>query len=172
MKKINVLLILLATITINLSAQEAPTSGKKILDVKESHEGEYMQKVTKGDLSTNVVNALKKRLPKKLKKYGFEDITITEVGKVLTPVSTATKMSKSVGGNKGAGDAQLQEAETSSEIKTAVDKKYKENVDNDWKFQVNFIDNTTKKEFKVRLSLSYNPQYIIKESELIVDLRG
>ncbi len=165
------LLLSLALITV-VNAQEAPTSGKKVLDVKESYEGEYMQNVTKGDLSTPVMNALKKRVPKKLKKYGFEEIKIIKIGKVKSPISVATKMSDAVGGNRGAGKAQLQTAKTTSQIEAAVDKMYAEDVDNDWKLQVNFIDVKTQKEYRVRLNLmSYNPKYIIKESDVIIDLR-
>ncbi|WP_298326211.1 hypothetical protein [uncultured Dokdonia sp.] len=172
MKRVYQCLILSLAVFAFANAQEAPRSGKKVLDVKESYEGEYMQNVTKGDLSTAVVNALEKRVPKKLQKYGFEKIEITKIGKVKTPTSTTRKMSDAVGGNRGAGKAQLEVAKTSKQIETAVDKIYAENVDNDWKLQVNFIDLKTQKEFRVRLSImSYNPKYIIKESDLVKDLR-
>ncbi|MBL4745872.1 MAG: hypothetical protein JKY08_05850 [Flavobacteriaceae bacterium] len=160
-------------LTFNLIAQTAP-KGKKTLDVKENYAGEYTQEVTTGGLATVVVNALKKRVPKKLKKYGFEDITILKVGKVKVPTSLATKMSKAVGGNKAVGEAQLVLANTSSEIKRAVDKIYETETetDIDWKFQVNFIDNQTGKEFRIRLSsMSYAPKYIIRESTTEVNLR-
>lgn len=158
-------------LTFNLIAQTAP-KGKKTLEVKENYEGEYMQEVTKGDLSKVVIDAMTNRVPKKLKKYGFEDITILKIGKVKTPISLATKMSNSVGGNKGAGKAQLELAKTSGEIERAVDKMYTEETDIDWKFQVNFTDNKTGKEFRVRLStMSYAPKYIIKESATEVNLR-
>ncbi|MCG8763509.1 hypothetical protein G1K46_12360 [Tenacibaculum finnmarkense] len=163
--------IVILFLTFNLIAQVAP-KGKKTLEVKEKYEGEYTQKVTKGDLSNVVIKALEKRVPKKLKKYGFENITILKIGKVKTPVSLATKMSNTVGGNRGAGEAQLELAKTSGEIKQAVDKMYAKNSDIDWKFQVNFTDNKTGKEFRVRLStMSYKPKYIIKESAIEVNLR-
>ncbi len=170
MKKIITLLSVFLLANINYS-QVAPTSGKKTLEVKETYKGEYMQKVTNGGLSSVVISAMKKRIPKKLKKYGFNDITITEVGKVNTPVSKATKMSNLAGGNEGAGKAQLQVAKTSNQINAAVDRIYTEESDNDWKFQVNFIDNETKEEFKVRLNMSYNPKYIIKKTDTIINLR-
>ena len=131
-----------------------------------------MQEVTNGDLSKVVINAMKKRVPNKLKKYGFEDVTILKIGKVKTPISLATKMSDAVGGNKGVGKAQLELAKTPGEIERAVDKMYTEDTDIDWKFQVNFNDNKTGKEFRVRLSgMSYAPKYIIKESTTEVNLR-
>ena len=158
-------------LTFNLIAQTAP-KGKKSLKVKENYEGEYMQKVTQGELSKVVIDALTNRVPKKLKKYGFEDITIIEIGQVKTPTSFATKMSNAAGGNRAAGKAQLEFAETQGEIERAVDKMNEKDTDIDWKFQVNFTDNKTGKEFKIRLStMSYAPKYIIKESTTDVNLR-
>lgn len=172
MRKIYACGLLLLTSIIYVNAQEAPTTGKKVLEVKEIYEGEYMQKVTKGDLSNTVINALKKRVPSKLKKYGFEDIKIIEIGKVKTPVSLASKMSNAAGGNEAVGKSQLELAKTSTEINSAVNKIHEEDYDIDWKFQVNFIDINTNKEYKVRLNqISYNPKYIIKENKIIIDLR-
>jgi len=169
MKKLKTLIILLG-LSFNVIAQVAPI-GKKTLKVKESYEGEYMQKMIDHP-SGALENHMRKSIPKKLKKYGFNDITIIELGMVRVPVSTATKMSKAVGGNKGAGKAQLKLAKTHSEIERAVDKMYEKDVDNDWKFQVNFIDNNTKEEYRVRLSMmSKAPKYIIKRSDKIVNLR-
>ncbi len=163
--------IVVLFLTFNLLAQVAP-KGEKTLEVKEKYDGEYTQEVTKGGLSSVVLKALKKRVPKKLKKYGFESITILKIGKVKTPVSLATKMSNAVGGNRSVGEAQLELAKTSGEIKRAVDKMYTEDSDIDWKFQVNFTDNKTGKEFRVRLSsMSYKPKYIIKESAVEINFR-
>lgn len=163
--------IIALILSFNLIAQTAP-KGKKTLEVKENYVGEYTQEVSTEDLSNVVITALEKRVPKKLKKYGFESITILKIGKVKTPVSLATKMSNTVGGNKGAGKAELDLARSSGEIERAVDKMYTEDSDIDWKFQVNFTDNITGKKFKVRLStMSYNPKYIIKESTVAVNLR-
>ena len=81
-------------------------------------------------------------------------------------------MSNAVGGNKGAGKAQLRLAKTSREMERALDKINSVNADIDWKFQVNFNDNKTGKEFRVRLSrMFYAPKYIIKESTTVVNLR-
>ena len=141
--------------------QIAP-SGKKTLSVEEKFPGEYSQEVSKNGLSSNVIEAMKSRLPKKLEKYGFTDITISEVGQVPVPESLATKMGN-IAGNSG--EAQLEVAQTTGEIQRAVDKMYEEPADIDWKFQVNFIDNVSGNMFKLRLNLSYNPQYIIRESK-------
>ena len=40
---------------------------------------------------------------------------------------------------------------------------YEEEPDIDWKFQVNFTDNATGNDFKVRLSMTYAPKYILKK---------
>ncbi|GFD83819.1 hypothetical protein KUL118_66810 [Tenacibaculum sp. KUL118] len=171
MKKIKVvMLVVVLLLSFNVNAQKAPV-GKKTLEVKESYKGEYMQNVTSGDLSNAVLKAMKKRVPKKLKKYGFENITITEIGKVLKPVSITSKMGAIVGGNKELGRAQLEVAKTKGQIESAVDKMYSKDVDNDWKFQVNLIDNKTNKIYKIRLSLGYNPKYIIKESKELINFR-
>jgi hypothetical protein len=155
-----------------LNAQVAPTTGEKILEVKETYLGEYLQSIDTTSFSPAVVNAIKERVPKKLIKYGFTDIKVLKVGKVKAPISTATKMSNFVGGNKGVGSAMLSQATTYSEMVRAVDKMYEQDTDGDWKMQVIFLDNLTGKEFKVKIAMmSYAPQYIIKESDLVKDLR-
>ena len=81
-------------------------------------------------------------------------------------------MSNAAGGNEAVGKSQLELAKTSTEINSAVNKIHEEDYDIDWKFQVNFIDINTNKEYKVRLNqISYNPKYIIKENKIIIDLR-
>lgn len=171
MKKIRLVLLVLAVLLASNVRAQTPPKGKKNLKVKESYKGEYMQKVFEGDLSKVVLKAMRKRIPKKLRKYGFEDITITDIGKVLVPVSFTTKLGKIAGGNKEVGRAQLELAKTSGEIKNAVNKMYQKDIDGDWKFQVNIIDNLTNEVYKIRLNLSYNPKYIIKESDEVVNFR-
>ncbi|MCA0931752.1 hypothetical protein LCM02_04760 [Lutimonas saemankumensis] len=158
-KSVLLLICFLAVASNSITAQEAPV-GKKTLKVEEKFPGEYLQEVSKDGLSSNVIDAMKSRLPKKLEKFGFTDITITEVGQVPVPKSIATKMGNTAGNT---GRAELEVAQTYGEIERAVDKMYQEPVDIDWKFQVNFIDNNSGNTFKVRLNLSYNPQYIISE---------
>ncbi len=159
----NTISLLIIMLSLSLNAQTAPTTGKKVLEVKETFEGEYNQDVSTSGLSKAVISAMEKRLPKKLEKYGFTDITINEVGKVKTPKSLATKMSEAAGGNDAVGKAQLRQAETTEQIETAVDKIYADDADIDWKFQVNFTDNTTGYVYKVRLSMTYAPKYIVKK---------
>ncbi|WP_282117161.1 hypothetical protein [Cellulophaga baltica] len=161
MKKIPLLLFIL--IAINVTGQIAPTGGKKVLPVKQTFEGEYDQKVTQSGLSTAVITALKARVPKKLKKYGFNDIAIVEIGKASVPENWTDKLAQAAGGNKAVGEAELQQAETYSEIKQAVDKIHTADDYSNWQFQVIFKDNSSSKIFKVRLSLMYSPKYIIKE---------
>jgi hypothetical protein len=158
--------------TFGLNAQVAPTTGEKVLEVKETYLGEYLQSIDTLSFSSVVVNAIKVRVPKKLIKYGFTDIKILKVGKVKAPISTATKMSNLAGGNKAMGNLMLSQAKTYSEIVSAIDKIYEKEYDGDWKMQVIFLDNLTGKEFKVKIAMmSYEPKYIIKESDLIKDLR-
>lgn len=158
--------------TFGLNAQVAPTTGEKVLEVKETYLGEYLQSIDTTSFSPAVVNAIKERVPKKLIKYGFTDIKVLKVGKVKAPISTATKMSNFVGGNKGVGSAMLSQATTYSEMVRAVDKMYEQETDGDWKMQVIFLDNLTGKEFKLKIAMmGYTPQYIIKESDLVKDLR-
>lgn len=170
MKSLKLILFFLTLTPLTSFSQIAP-KGKKTLQVTEKYKGEYMQRVFQSKhLSNNVINVMKKRLPKKLQKYGFNDITITEVGQVLVPISTTTKMGNLVS-NKSIGQAQLQQAKTVGQIERAVDKMYEEEIDGDWKFQVNILDNITNKVFKIRLSLTYKPKYIIKESDDVIDYR-
>lgn len=114
------LLLIFFLSSVSLYSQSAP-KGDKVLNIEEKYEGEYLENVTDKNLSPAVINALNKRVPSKLKKYGFNDITIEEIGKV--------------------------EYSSSS------------------KFQVNLTDNQTGEYYKIRLNMSYNPTYIIKESE-------
>lgn len=160
--------------TFKLTAQIAPTTGEKILEVKENYAGEYLQKVNQDGLSDVVIKALNNRIPSKLAKYGFKDITITEVGKVPSPENWTNKLSKASGldKNRAQGEAMLKNAKTYDQISTAINKMYEpDNNEGNWKFQVNFIDNTTKQLFKVKINMmTYAPQYIIKESDLVKDL--
>ncbi|MBQ0734946.1 hypothetical protein [Aquimarina celericrescens] len=162
MKKAILAIVFLAT-TICITAQTAPTGGKKTLEVKQTFEGEYNQDVRQGTASNAVIKAMKSRVPKKLAKYGFTDITIIDIGQARVPENWTDKLAQVAGGNKAVGEAQLQQAETYSEIKQAVDKMHTPDDYDNWQFQVNFKDNITDKIFKVRLSLTYNPKYIIKE---------
>lgn len=112
--------IIALIIAFNTYAQIAP-QGKKTLKVKEMCEQEYWQDITTVGLGPMLVDWAYKSLPKKLKKYGFNDITVKKFGIV-------------------------------------------KNTDN--KYQVNVIDNSTGKLFKIRLSmLTKKPKYIIKETK-------
>lgn len=164
---------LLLTLAFNLTAQVAPTTGEKVLEVKENFSGEFLQTVSKGSLSSVVVKAITERVPKKFAKYGFTDITITEVGQVPSPENWTDKLAKASGltTNRAKGEAMLTTANTYSEIKAAVNKMYQpDNNEGNWKFQVNLVDNISKETYKVRINMSYNPLYIIKESDLVKDL--
>lgn len=170
LKRIAMLLVL--SNAINLSAQIAPTTGEKVLEIKESHQGEYLQTVIQQGISDAVIRAITERIPKKLAKYGFTDITITEVGKVPVPEGWATKMGQ-ITSNKSVGQSMLGQAKTYNEMVIAVNKMYQpeDNDGVDWKFQVNIMDNVTKEIFKIRINMmSYNPQYIIKQSDLIKNI--
>ena len=167
-----IIMLLLLSNYINLTAQIAPTTGEKVLEIKESHQGEYLQTITQQGISDVVIKAINERIPKKLAKYGFTNITVTEVGKVPVPEGWATKMGQ-ITSNKSVGQSMLGQAKTYNEMVIAVNKMYQpEDTDGvDWKFQVNIIDNATKEVFKIRINMmSYNPQYIIKQSDLIKDL--
>lgn len=173
MKRLKTIFMLLVlTQSFNLTAQIAPTTGEKTLEIKESHQGEYLQTVSQTGISDVVIKAITERVPKKLAKYGFTDITVTEVGKVPIPEGWATKMGQ-ISSNKSVGQSMLGQAKTYNEMVVAVDKMYQpEDTDGvDWKFQVNITDNISKEVFKIRINMmSYNPQYIIKQSDLIKDL--
>jgi len=80
-----IIMLLLLSNYINLTAQIAPTTGEKVLEIKESHQGEYLQTITQQGISDVVIKAINERIPKKLAKYGFTNITVTEVGKVPVP---------------------------------------------------------------------------------------
>ena len=162
---------LVTLIALSMNAQEVPTTGKKIIKVKESHVGEYLQTISQ-TLPKETVENFRKIVTKKLKKYGFNDITITEVGDVSVPEGWATKLGKLAGNNKSQGEALLTLATTRAEIVAAVNKMYEpDDLDGvDKKFQVNFIDNLTGKVFKLRVSLFRVPKYIIKESDLVGNL--
>ena len=174
MKKLKGIITIFASVlTFTVSAQVAPVTGEKALDVKESYSGEYLQTVSKGNLSEVVVKAITERVPKKLAKYGFSDITITEVGQVPSPENWTNKLAKVSGltTNRAKGEAMLTTAKTHSEITAAINKMYEpDNNEGNWKFQVNFIDNISKNTYKIRINIMYNPLYIIKESDLVKDL--
>lgn len=171
LKKI-IVIVFCVLLTSNLVAQIAPTSGKKTLEVKENHEGEYLQTVRRGNISDVVINAITNRVPKKLLNYGFTNITVIEVGQVPIPEGWATKLGN-LTSNKTTGRAMMSNAKTYSQMVAAADKMYEpeDNDGVDWKFQVNFIDNDSKEKFKLRINMmTYNPMYLIKESDLVKDL--
>jgi hypothetical protein len=174
MRRSKTIITLLAfSLSITLSAQVAPRTGEKVLEVKESYEGEFLQTVNQGNLSETVVKAIKERIPKKLDKYGFSNITILEVGQVPSPENWTNKLAKSSGltTNRAKGENMLKLATTLTEITAAINKMYEPDAnEGNWKFQVNFIDNITKETYKVRINMMYNPLYIIKESDLIKNL--
>jgi len=169
-----IITISLLVLTFNISAQIAPTTGKKTLEVKESFKGEYLQSVYKNGLSSVVIKGITERVPTKLVNYGFTDITITEVGKVSSPENWTDDLAKASGltTNRAKGEAMLTTANTYSEITAAVNKMYEPDNEGNWKFQVNFTDNISKSTYKIRINMMYNPQYIIKESDLVKDLRA
>ncbi len=173
MNKSKTIIALIAlTLSISLSAQVAPTTGEKVLEVKESYSGEYLQIVNQGNLSDVVVKAITERIPKKIAKYGFSDITISEVGQVPSPENWTDKLAKSSGlnTNRAKGENMLKLASTTTEIIAAINKMYEpDGNEGNWKFQVNFIDNVSKETYKVRINMMYNPIYIIKKSDLIKD---
>lgn len=173
MKKVKTIIAIFGLVlTFNMTAQVSPTTGKKILEVKEDHEGEYLQTVTQMGFSDVVIKAMNKRLPDKLLEFGFTDISIIEVGKVPVPEGWATKLGK-FSSNKTVGQAMMSSATTYSQMVAAANKMYEpeDNDGVDWRFQVNFMDNISNKMFKVRINMmGYKPLYIIKESDLVKNL--
>jgi hypothetical protein len=170
-----IITILALVLKFTLNAQIAPTTGEKVLEVKESYSGEFLQTVNKDGLSDVVLNAITKKIPSKLSKYGFADITIIEVGQVPSPENWTNKLAKASGltSNRARGEAMLATAKTYGDISTAVNKMYQpDNNDGNWNFQVNILDNISKKEYKIRINMMYNPQYIIKESDLVKDFKN
>ncbi|RRG24815.1 hypothetical protein DWB61_02055 [Ancylomarina euxinus] len=85
----------------NSTAQVAPV-GKKTLEVKETFTNEYLKEITNIGLSSAVINALNKRVPKKLEKYGFSNIAIEEIGKVngVTNLKFQTNIIDNTTGNR------------------------------------------------------------------------
>ena len=85
MKTTITLLITLCTLSFSSFAQTAPTTGKKVLEVKATYAEEYLQPVTKGDLSDLLLTQMEKNVIKKAIKFGFTDITVETLGKVWYP---------------------------------------------------------------------------------------
>lgn len=85
MKKLLLIFLLASTITIY---SQTPPKGSKELKVEEKIEGEYSLNVTDKGLSPAILTALNKRVPGKLKKYGFNDIKIEEIGKIENSSNT------------------------------------------------------------------------------------
>ena len=86
MKKIFLALIIGCVILpSNIKAQNAPKNGKKILEVKESYPGEYIEEIIPGELDEVLVGRMKTNVIKKSVKYGFDNITVLDVGQVYYP---------------------------------------------------------------------------------------
>lgn len=146
MKKLVYILIL--SLGVTAYGQVAPTQGKKVLKVTNKFENEYSLKVFKS-MYAAPYNYHMKRLPKKLEKYGFTNVTITALGSVQ-PVANKK-------GSLSLGIAYIQSGST---ISTAVNKVVND-VDKS-EFQVNFTSDQGT--FKIRLSSTATGiKYIIKE---------
>tara|TARA_R110002126_G_scaffold50551_4_gene139222 strand:- start:6186 stop:6626 length:441 start_codon:yes stop_codon:yes gene_type:complete len=145
MKKL--IYILIFSFGLTAVAQVAPTTGKKTLSVDEKFENEYSLEVFKS-MYEAPYNYHMKKLPAKLAKYGFTNVTITALGSVQ-PVANKK-------GDVGLAIAKLQNGATiSGAISTAVNE-----VDMS-EFQVNFTSDQGT--FKVRLSSTATKlKYIIK----------
>mgnify|MGYP003638471789 FL=1 len=145
MKKL--IYILIFSFGLTAVAQVAPTNGKKTLSVDEKFENEYSLEVFKS-MYEAPYNYHMKKLPAKLAKYGFTNVTITALGSVQ-PVANKK-------GDVGLAIAKLQNGATiSGAISTAVNE-----VDMS-EFQVNFTSDQGT--FKVRLSSTATKlKYIIK----------
>jgi hypothetical protein len=83
MKKL--MIITICIIFANTQAQDAPKNGKKILEVKESYPGEYIEEIIPGELDEVLVGRMKTNVIKKSVKYGFDNITVLDVGQVYYP---------------------------------------------------------------------------------------
>ena len=142
------ILILVLGFGLNAVAQTAPTNGKKTLTVNEKYENEYSLEVFKS-MYEAPYNYHMKKLPAKLAKYGFTNVTITALGSVQ-PVANKK-------GDVGLAIAKLQNGATiSGAYSTAVNE-----VDMS-QFQVNFTSDQGT--FKDRLSSTATKlKYIIKE---------
>lgn len=134
MKKL--LYILIFAFGVSTYGQVAPTGGKKVLKVTNKYENEYDLQIFKS-MYEAPYNYHMKKLPNKLEKYGFTNVTITALGSVQ-PVANKK-------GDLGLGLAYLRSGST---IDTAVSKALDEV--NMSEFQVNFTSDQG--EFKVRLS--------------------
>ena len=146
MKKL--LYILIFSFGLTSMAQVAPTNGKKTLSVNEKYDNEYSLEVFKSMFEAPY-NYHMKKLPAKLAKYGFTNVTITALGSVQ-PVANKK-------GDVGLAIAKLQNGATiSGAYSTAVNE-----VDMS-QFQVNFTSDQGT--FKVRLSSTATKlRYIIKQ---------
>ena len=165
MKKL-LLVLALALVATTSSAQVVPTNGKRVIKVKESHGGEYMQAIRKYGMPKETKESFKTMVTKKLKRYGFNNITITEVGMVDAPSGLAAKLA-SYTSNERIGQSMLSSSTNLSQARVAVTKMGQSNdVDGTTTmFQVNFIDNNTGQLLKLRVSGFRAPRYIIKESD-------
>lgn len=145
MKKLVYILIL--SIGVSGYSQVAPTSGKKVLPVTNKYENEYQLEVFKSFYKAPYEYHMK-RLPKKLQKYGFTNVTITALGSV-----------QPVPNKKGDVGLAIAYARLGANVETVVGKLDEVSMS---KFQVNFTSDQGF--FKVRLSSTATGiKYIIKE---------
>ena len=163
---IQIALVLMMTIvTINCcEAQVAPTDGKKQLEVIEKWEGEYDAEISNFYNVGPVLDSHLKKLPKKLEKYGFTNVVIISLGKVVAPDNWATKLHKAQGGNQGAAMSNMQNA-TSVAGAVAAAELYNAPETPTINTRVHFTSDQG--EFKVRTAImSSNPKYIVKENKM------
>lgn len=158
----NLLSVLLLLAAFNLStAQEVPQDGKKIIKIKTTFDGEYEAEVDKYGLPEATKPNFIKIVTKKLKKYGFNNVTFTEIGTVKRPERFFHKVGDT---NEQAGLKIMGNASTLTEYRRGIDKALTPNKNYETNFQMNFIDNITGHTYKLRVSGLRGVRYIIKET--------
>ena len=140
-------LLIIMFITSVSFGQEAPTTGKQVLPVEVKHDNEYNLRVYDAFQAAPYKHHLK-RLPKKLAKYGFTNVEITDLGMVKIAPDEKSSVSGydviDAGGSLNQAIAQENRVVRHEE------------------FQVNF--NSDQGFFKVRLNMTATKlKYIIKE---------
>ena len=166
LNKVDLLFIAIAifiTSTTVMMSQEAPTGGKKQLEVVEKWDGEYDAEISNFYNVGPVLDSHLKKLPKKLEKYGFTNVVIISLGKVVAPDNWAKKLHNMQGGNQGAAMSNMQNA-TSVAGAVAAAELYNAPETPTINTRVHFTSDQG--EFKVRTAMmSSNPKYIVKYND-------
>ena len=166
----NLITFALVLLTLTVNSQQVPQNGRRTIKVKQRFQGEYNQKV-RGFFHDNVEAKFSKKIEKKLKKYGFTNVTVVAIGSVTSTDAWYNKLANIAPlSNKDRGIILLNQANTVGGMVRAVDVYITPDSNTGpIRYQANFTSDQGS--FKLRINMLGGIKYLIKESNIQVSIQ-